>query len=57
MRADRYAEVLTQASQQYSIGIRRVTVGMRKQQLHPVIMRESQSFENSRFKSYCRDVT
>ena len=57
MRADRYAEVLTQASQQYSIGIRRVTVGMRKQQLHPAIMRESQSFENSRFKSYCRDVT
>ena len=57
MRADRYAEVLTQASQQYSIGIRWVTVGMGEQQLHPAIMSESQSFENSRFKSYCREVT
>ena len=55
--ADRHAEVFTQAGQQYSIGIRRVTVGMGEQQLHPAIMSESQSFENSRFKSYCREVT
>ena len=57
MRADRCAEIFTQTGQQYSVGIWRVTVGMRKQQLHLIIMSESQSFENSRFKSYCRDVT
>ena len=57
MRADRHAKIFAQAGQQYSIGIRRVTVSMRKQQLHPAIMSESQSFENSRFRSYWRDVT
>ena len=57
MRADRYAEIFTQPGQQYSIRIRRVTVGMRKQQLHASIMSESQSLENSRFRSYCLDVT